>query len=107
MDRAASPRVTKFSRHSTSVQIVSNLAFRNEVLDEAPVDLTHRTDLDLRSDSQYNTIGLDAFLLAAAQFAFGAARLIYQSTTQAEAGRAALAKAEFDQPALTSEHLGG
>ncbi len=72
-----------------------------------PIDLTHHTDLDLGSDSQYNTIGLDAFLLAAAQFALGGARLIYQSTTQAEAGRSALAKAEFDEPALTSEHLGG
>jgi hypothetical protein len=45
-------------------------------------------------------------VLAETQLSFDLATLINQHPTQTKAGRAALTKAQFDQPALTGKDLG-
>ena len=48
---------------------------------------------------------LEALVFSAPQFALGRTALIDELATQPVAGRAALAEAVFDQPALAPEHF--
>lgn len=58
-----------------------------------------------RPRRQNDAISLNALVLAALQDRFDSTLFINEGTSQAEAGRPALAKTPFDQPALSREQL--
>src|SRR5262249_35922139 len=53
-----------------------------------------------------HAVGLETLPLAAGQYTLVFTGLVDEHPAQAVAGRAALAVAEFDEPALATEHLG-
>src|ERR1035438_907720 len=63
-------------------------------------------DFIRRARHENYPVGLDALLFTMGQDALLLAALVAQHSPQAEAGRAALAKAQFDKAALTDEDLG-
>ena len=87
------------------IQNVGDLALGLPLLDKRPVHPADGVDLLGRARDQDHAVGLDALLLTPGELAFGGAGLIDQPAAQAVSGRAALAEAEFDQPALPREDL--
>ena len=106
MNRAAGPRATKIGEDASLIEARGDLPLLLAVLDEGPVDPADDVDLFGRAGNKDDAIRLDALVFAACQLPF-TSNLIHESSAQSEAGRSALPEAEFDQPALTGEHLRG
>ena len=107
MNGGSRPGTPQVSEQASCIQDVCDFALGASFFDKGTVDPAHRLDLIDRSRHQDHAIGLDALLLASAEFAFRPATAVDQATPQAISSRTTLAKAELDQAALAGEDLGG
>ena len=70
-----------------------------------PIYASNEFDLVRGPGRQHDPVGLQALAIAATALSFHIAALVDQNPPQPVARRAALVKAELDEPALTGKHL--
>jgi hypothetical protein len=88
------------------VEALDDLSNGQVVFHQPAVDLVDGGHFKVGARHQDETIGLQALMLAALEFAFDGTGLVDQHPAQAEVGGVALTKSQFDQSALAGEDLG-
>ena len=86
---------------AAGIEVGSDPALGLSVFNKLAVDVAYDLDLLGGAGGEDNTVGLQALVLAARQFALPAAILTNQNPAQAEPCRATLPISQLDQAALT------
>ena len=101
MDGTAAPFPVKVRKNAASIQQIRDFSLWGSCFGEESVDFSNDLGLEFSTRDEDDPIGLQALLFPARENLLWCTVLIHELSTQPESSLASLAKAQFDQTALS------